>query len=89
MATKNRPDCRVQRTKDSLHLALMSLIVEKSYGRIAVQDLIDRANIGRSTLYAQSLTSTLLRTSARQSRWTETPASNTNANVRLGVVETV
>jgi len=52
MATKSRPDRRVQRTKDSLHFALMSLIVQKSYDRITVQDLIDRANIGRSTFYA-------------------------------------
>ena len=44
-------DRRVQRTHDVLHQALISLIVEKSYEVITVQDIIDRANVGRSTFY--------------------------------------
>jgi len=52
MTTQKQPDRRVRRTREGLHSALMSLIVEKSYDRITVQDLIDRADIGRSTFYA-------------------------------------
>ena len=44
-------DRRVQRTHDVLHQALISLMVEKGYEVITVQDIIDRANVGRSTFY--------------------------------------
>ena len=44
-------DRRVRRTHDVLHRALISLIVEKSYEVITVQDILDRANVGRSTFY--------------------------------------
>ncbi len=51
--TKERPpDRRVRRTKQRLNDALESLIVEKGYDKITVQDLIDRADVGRSTFYA-------------------------------------
>lgn len=40
------------RTKDRLQRALMSLIGEKGYDKITVRDLIDRADVGRSTFYA-------------------------------------
>jgi AcrR family transcriptional regulator len=45
-------DRRVQRTRDVLHQALISLMIEKGYEVITVQDIIDRANVGRSTFYA-------------------------------------
>ncbi len=47
-----RVDRRVQRTRQLLNDALMSLIVEKGYEAITVQNIIDRANLGRSTFYA-------------------------------------
>ena len=47
-----RVDRRVQRTRQLLNSALMSLIVEKGYDSVTVQDIIDRANLGRSTFYA-------------------------------------
>ena len=52
MTTEERQDRRVRRTKQQLGTALLSLIVEKSYDKITVQDLIDRADVGRSTFYA-------------------------------------
>ncbi|GMQ93700.1 MAG: TetR/AcrR family transcriptional regulator [Acidimicrobiia bacterium] len=52
MATEERQDRRVRRTKQRLQVALMALIAEKSYDKITVQDLIDRADVGRSTFYA-------------------------------------
>lgn len=46
------PDRRVQRTKKLLREALVSLILEKGYQKITIQDIIDRANVGRSTFYS-------------------------------------
>jgi AcrR family transcriptional regulator len=45
-------DRRVRRTRERLQQALVALILEKGYDRITVQDLIDRADVGRSTFYA-------------------------------------
>jgi AcrR family transcriptional regulator len=49
MTTEDR---RVRRTKQLLQAALTTLIVEKGYDKTTVQDLIDRADVGRSTFYA-------------------------------------
>jgi AcrR family transcriptional regulator len=45
-------DRRVRRTRRILHEALISLILEKGYERTTVQDVLDRADVGRSTFYA-------------------------------------
>ena len=45
-------DRRVARTRDLLHHALMSLIQTKGYEAITVQDICDKANVGKSTFYA-------------------------------------
>lgn len=45
-------DRRAARTRRSLHRALMSLILRKNYADITVQNIIDEADIGRSTFYA-------------------------------------
>ena len=47
-----RVDRRAARTRKALHNALMSLILSKGYDAITVQDLIDEADVGRSTFYA-------------------------------------
>lgn len=49
---KGKIDRRVQRTRGILSEALISLIIEKGYEEITVQNIIDRANVGRSTFYA-------------------------------------
>src|SRR5512143_2387903 len=46
------PDRRTQRTRQTLSQALIALIQEKRYEAITVQDICDRANVGRSTFYA-------------------------------------
>jgi AcrR family transcriptional regulator len=46
------PDRRVRRTRRTLQDALVALVVERGYDRITVQDLLDRADVGRSTFYA-------------------------------------
>jgi AcrR family transcriptional regulator len=47
-----REDRRVQRTQQLLRGALLSLIQEKGFEALTVQDIIDRANVGRATFYA-------------------------------------
>jgi AcrR family transcriptional regulator len=51
MPEKNE-DRRIQRTRKMLQDALLELILEKGYEAVTVQDVIDRANVGRSTFYA-------------------------------------
>ncbi len=46
------PDRRVRRTRETLHRALIELMMERAYDRISVSDVIARADIGRSTFYA-------------------------------------
>ncbi len=50
-----KTDRRIQRTRKLLQDALINLILEKGYDKITIQDIIDRANIGRSTFYAHYL----------------------------------
>ncbi len=45
-------DRRSERTRQMLGDALVSLMLERRYADLTVQDILDRANIGRSTFYA-------------------------------------
>jgi AcrR family transcriptional regulator len=45
-------DRRAARTQKALHNALMALILRKGYEAITAQDLIDEADVGRSTFYS-------------------------------------
>jgi AcrR family transcriptional regulator len=44
-------DRRIQKTRELLHQALASLILEKPYEKIALKEILNRANVGRSTFY--------------------------------------
>ncbi len=46
-----KPDRRVQRTRQQLRQALLSLMLERGYDSLSVQDITDRANLGRATFY--------------------------------------
>jgi AcrR family transcriptional regulator len=48
-------DRRIQRTRALLLSALLDLIVERGYEDVSVQDIVDRANVGRSTFYKHFL----------------------------------
>ncbi len=50
--TMKAPDRRVQRTRHLLQEAMIAMIIEKGYEATTVQDIIDRANVGRATFYA-------------------------------------
>lgn len=44
-------DRRIQKTKKSLTEALIHLILEKGYEKVTIQNIIEKANVGRSTFY--------------------------------------
>jgi AcrR family transcriptional regulator len=46
-----RPDRRVQRTQRTLREALIRLILERGWDGVSVQDICERADVGRSTFY--------------------------------------
>ncbi|MBA3823843.1 MAG: TetR/AcrR family transcriptional regulator [Ktedonobacterales bacterium] len=47
-----KQDRRSQRTHQLLAAALVDLLHERRYGELTVQDILDRANVGRTTFYA-------------------------------------
>jgi AcrR family transcriptional regulator len=46
-----RLDRRVQRTRKLLRDAMMALILEEGYDALSIQDITDKANLGRATFY--------------------------------------
>ena len=55
MPSLNNNDRRVKRTRSALCQALIKLSLEKGYDHITVQDILDEANVGRSTFYSHYL----------------------------------
>jgi AcrR family transcriptional regulator len=45
------PDRRVKRTRKLLHEAFIALVIEQGYEKTTIQDILDRADVGRSTFY--------------------------------------
>jgi len=52
MRAGKKSDRRTQRTHHNLTHALVDLVTEKRFDDITVQNLIDRADVGRSTFYS-------------------------------------
>jgi AcrR family transcriptional regulator len=48
---RRKTDERIRRTQHRLGNALVALILEKPFDDITVQDVLDRAHVGRSTFY--------------------------------------
>ena len=46
-----KSDRRVRRTRELLQKTLIELISERGYDAITIQDIVDRANVGRTTYY--------------------------------------
>ena len=46
-----QPDRRVQRTRKLLRDSLLGLILEEGYEEISIQDITNKANLGRATFY--------------------------------------
>ncbi|HZX31526.1 MAG TPA: TetR/AcrR family transcriptional regulator [Rhodocyclaceae bacterium] len=51
MTARDNPDRRVLRTRVALRDALLALLPEKGWDDLNVQEICDRANVGRSTFY--------------------------------------
>ena len=45
-------DRRVRKTREALYSAFVALVAEKGYDRLSVQDILDEADVGRTTFYA-------------------------------------
>jgi AcrR family transcriptional regulator len=50
--TMEPPDRRVRKTRKALRDALVELILEKGYNGVTVGDIVERADVGRTTFYA-------------------------------------
>jgi len=48
---EKKPDRRINRTRRMLKDALLSLILEKGYDAVTVEDITERADLGRTTFY--------------------------------------
>src|SRR3984893_2109714 len=48
---RRKPDQRIRRTHERLGSALLALILERPIDDVTVQDVLDRASVGRSTFY--------------------------------------
>ena len=53
MARPEKSDRRSRRSRRLIIDALLALMLEKRFDRITVQEIIDRADVGRTTFYAQ------------------------------------
>jgi len=51
MAESPRVDRRIMRTRQALRMALMELIKDKGFDSISVEEITERANLGRATFY--------------------------------------
>lgn len=49
---QDKNDRRSQRTRQAIDDAFIELLMEKGYDSLSIKDIIDRANVGRSTFYA-------------------------------------
>ena len=45
-------DRRIRRSREALHRALIALVLEKGYEAVTINDIVARADVGRSTFYA-------------------------------------
>lgn len=48
---RSKTDKRVRKTQEALRDALLDLIVERGYEKTKVQDILDRADVGRASFY--------------------------------------
>lgn len=48
---QRKPDRRIQRTRRQLQESLTSLILEKGYDAVTIEDITEQADLGRTTFY--------------------------------------
>jgi AcrR family transcriptional regulator len=60
LSEKPNPDRRIAKTRNSLALALFTLMPQRDWDDISVQDICDAANVARSSFYAHFESKTAL-----------------------------
>jgi hypothetical protein len=60
-----KPDLRIRRTCERLGSALLTLILERQFDDVTVQDVLDRASVGRSRF----IFTTATRTTCSSASW--------------------
>jgi len=88
---KEKIDKRVERTRQALQAALLELMVECGYERLSVQQILDRAGVGRATFYLHfGSKEDLLRSSLERLRehlaqeWNSAAGGPAGSSVSLG-----
>lgn len=86
-----KTDQRVRKTQLALRSALLELMVERGYERLSVQQVLDRAGVGRATFYLHYRSKEdLLRSSLDQLRehltqdWQSASADDARSSASLG-----
>lgn len=51
MEARNKTDRRILKTKEAISKAFLELFTEKEFDRITINDIADRANVNRGTIY--------------------------------------
>jgi AcrR family transcriptional regulator len=83
-------DRRIQKTEALLRDALISLIREKAYDSIVVKEILDRANVGRTTFYTHfrdkdELLASSIREILCSARLTQLPAAKYEKILRFSL----
>ncbi len=75
-----RLDRRVQRTRKLLRESMMALILEEGYDAISIQDITDKANLGRATFYLHFKDKDEVLSSARLKKTIHNPSYRLNSS---------
>jgi len=74
MTTQPAPDRRVRRSRRALREALVGLCLEKGYAAVTVDDVAERADVSRATLYAHYADKRALLEDVAEELWAELEA---------------
>jgi AcrR family transcriptional regulator len=83
---QDKQDRRSQRTRRLITTAMLELLFEKHYDAITVQDILDRAGIGRSTFYIHYFDKEDVLTSIAEQMLETFEQQFSQRNVKQGIV---
>jgi AcrR family transcriptional regulator len=83
---QDKQDRRSQRTRHLVNAALLELLFERHYDTITIQDILDRAGIGRSTFYTHYFDKEDVLTSIAQQMLETFDQQFVHRNVKQGII---